>query len=41
MRLIDSSLFDGNPVELERIKLTSEFVIRDFEDVREVGIIRA
>ena len=41
MGLIDSSLFDGNPVELERIKLTSEFVIRDFEDVREVGIIRA
>ena len=41
MGLIDAKMFDGYDLQIERIKLTDEFSIRDFEDVREVGIIRS
>jgi len=41
MGLIDASLFEGYDLEIERIKLTDAFAIRDFEEVREVGVIRA
>ena len=41
MGLIDAKMFDGYELQIERIKLTDEFSIRDFEDVREVGIIRS
>ena len=41
MGLIDAKMFDGYDLEIERIKLTDDFSIRDFDDVREVGIIRS
>ena len=41
MGLIDAKMFDGYDLAIERIKLTDEFSIRDFDDVREVGIIRS
>ena len=40
MGLIDAKMFDGYDLAIERIKLTDDFSIRDFDDVREVGIIR-
>ena len=41
MGLIDAKMFDGYDLAIERIKLTDDFSIRDFDDVREVGIIRS
>lgn len=41
MGLIDASLFEGYDLDIERIALPDKFAIRDFEDVREVGIVRA
>ncbi len=41
MGLIDAQLFDGYDLDIERVNLPDSFSVRDFEDVRVVGIIRA